>query len=188
MNYGSREKLFVRELTSIERDELKKAVKSSTSRKAIRYAQVILASSEVRDSRTLSETYHYSQRNIAVIINAFNDTGVQCIYPRKHTGRPSAMSDSQRTQLIELTKVSPMALGYPFNCWTLYRLKAAAIEREIFLRISHMSVKRILAAAGISLQRTKTWKESNDPDFEVKKNTSRNSTTPTITSVRGLSV
>ena len=171
VNFGSNKKLFVRELTAVEIDELKKAIKSSTSRKAIRYAQVILASSEGMDSKKLSETYHYSQRNIAVIINAFNEVGVQSIYPRKHTGRPSTRTESQKTQLIELTKVSPRALGYPFNSWTLYRLKAAAIEREIFVEVSHMSIKRILDAAGISLQRTKTWKESNDPDFEVKKNT-----------------
>ena len=185
MNFGSNKKLFVRELTTVEIDELKKSVKSSTSRKTIRYAQVILASSEGMDSKKLSETYHYSQRNIAVIINAFNDAGVQSIYPKKHTGRPATKTDSQQTQLIELTKASPRALGYSFNSWTLYRLKTAAMEREIFLEVSHMSVKRILDAAGISLQRTKTWKESNDPDFEVKKNTSRNSTAPIIKSTHG---
>lgn len=185
MNIKSNKKLFVRELITVEIDELKKAVKSSTSRKTIRYAQVILASSEGIDSKKLSETYHYSQRNIAVIINAFNDAGVQSIYPKKHTGRPATKTVSQETQLIELTKASPRALGYPFNSWTLYRLKTAAMEREIFLEVSHMSVKRILDAAGISLQRTKTWKESNDPDFEVKKNTSRNSTTPNIKSMHG---
>ncbi|WP_412778883.1 helix-turn-helix domain-containing protein [Acetivibrio thermocellus] len=108
-------------------------------------------------------------RNIAVIINAFNDEGIQCIYPKKHTGRSTTRTDNQKTQLIELTKVSHRALGYPFNSWTLHRLKTAAIEQKIFEEISYMSVKRILDAAGISLQRTKTWKESNDPDFQIKK-------------------
>ena len=183
MNTKSNKKLFIRKLTTVEIDELKKAIKTSTSRKTIRNAQVILSSSEGMDSKMLSETYHYSQRHIAVIINAFNDNGIQSVYPKKHTGRPVSRSDSQKTQLIELTKVSPRALGYPFNSWTLYRLKAVAIEREIFLKVSHMSVKRILDEAEISLQRTKTWKESNDPDFEVKKNTSRNSTTQTIKSM-----
>lgn len=183
MNYGSNKKLFVRELTPNEVNDLKKAVKTSTSRKTIRYAQVILASSECMDSKKLSETYHYSQRHIAIIINTFNEQGIQSIYPKKHTGRPASRTDSQETQLIELTKVSPRVLGYPFNSWTLYRLKTAAIEQGIFLEVSHMSVKRILDAAGISLQRTKTWKESNDPDFEIKKNTSRNSTTQIMESV-----
>lgn len=60
MNFGSNRKLFVRELTTVEIDELKKAVKCSTSRKTIRYAQVILAPSEGMDLKKLSETYHYS--------------------------------------------------------------------------------------------------------------------------------
>ena len=185
MNFGSNKKLFVRELTSVEIEELKKAIKTSTSRKTIRNAQVILASNEGMDSKMLSETYHYSQRYIVVIINDFNNNGIQSIYPKKHTGRPVSTTDSQKTQIIELTKVSPRALGYPFNSWTLFRLAASAVEKGIFLEVSHMSIKRILDEAGISLQRTKTWKESNDPDFEVKKNTSRNSTTPTIRSTHG---
>ncbi len=169
MNYGSNKKLFARKLTDAEINELKKAVKSSNSRKTVRYAQVILASSEGMDSKKLSETYHYSQRNIAVIINDFNNNGIQSIYPKKHTGRPAAITEEQKAQLIELIRVSPRALGYPFNSWTLYRLKTAAVERGIFAKVSHMSIKRILDSERISLQRTKTWKESNDPDFEIKK-------------------
>jgi len=125
-------------LTAEENNELRKAIKTSTSSKTIRYAQVILASSEGMDSKKLSETYHYSQHNIAVIINAFNNEGIQCIYPKKHTGRPTTRTDNQKTQLIELTKVSPRTLGYPFNSWTLHRLKTVAIEQKIFEEISHM--------------------------------------------------
>lgn len=183
MNFGSNKKLFVRELTTVEINELKKAIKTSTHRKTVRYAQVILASNEGMDSKQLSETYHYSQRHIAIIINAFNNTGLKSVYPKKHTGRPPKKTENQVNQLIELTKVSPRALGYPFNSWTLYRLRAAALERDIFVEVSHMSIKRILDNAKISLQRTKTWKESNDPDFDIKKNTSRNCIKATIKSM-----
>lgn len=185
MNYGSNKKLFVKELSATEINELEKAVKTAKARKTVRYAQVILASNKGMDSKKLSQTYHYSQRNIAVIINEFNNIGIQSIYPKKHTGRPSSWTESQETQLIELTKVSPRALKYPFNSWTLHRLRAAAIEKRIFVEISHMSVKRILDKAKISLQRTKTWKESNDPDFEIKKKTLRSSITPIIKSMHG---
>ncbi len=51
MNFGSNKKLFVRELTTVEIYELKKAITSSTSMKTIRYAQVILASGEGMDSK-----------------------------------------------------------------------------------------------------------------------------------------
>jgi len=97
------------------------------------------------DSKKLSETYHYSQHNIAVIINAFNNEGIQCIYPKKHTGRPTTRTDNQKTQLIELTKVSPRTLGYPFNSWTLHRLKTVAIEQKIFEEISLLFVGLLLS-------------------------------------------
>ena len=35
--------------------------------------------------------------------------------------------------------------------------------------ISHETIRRILQESGIKYRRTKTWKESNDPDFELKK-------------------
>jgi len=178
-------KIFVRELGVAEIEELKVVMNTAKSRKTLRRAQVILASGQGMDSKQLSETFHYTQRNIATIINEFNEVGIQSIYPKKHTGRPATITKNHETQLVELTKVSPRALGYPFNSWTLYRLRAAAIEREIFLEVSHMSVKRVLKAAGISLQRTKTWKESTDPAFEVKKNTSRNSITQTMVNMPG---
>jgi len=36
--------------------------------------------------------------------------------------------------------------------------------------ISHETIRRILQENGIKYRRTKTWKESNDPNFEIKKN------------------
>lgn len=169
MNYGSNKKLYVRELTETEVNELKQAVKSAKNIKTVKRAQVIIASSKGVDSRQLSETYHYTQRNIANIINEFNESGIESLYTRKHTGKPKTITTQQEQEIIDLTKVSPKALGYPFNSWTLDRLKAASMEQGIFKTISHMSIKRILVKYKITLQRTKTWKQSTDPDFEAKK-------------------
>ena len=138
MNYGSNKKLYVRELTEAEINELKHAAKSAKNIKTVKRAQVILASSKGVDSRQLSETYHYTQRNIANIINEFNETGTESLYPRKHTGKPKTITVQQEQEVINLTKVSPKALGYPFNSWTLDRLKAASVEQGIFNKISQI--------------------------------------------------
>ena len=71
----------------------------------------------------------------------------------------------------------PRVLGYPFNSWSLSKLKEAIEERKIIggkKTISDESIRLILEEYGISYQRTKTWKESNDPDFQIKKSASRN--------------
>ncbi len=36
--------------------------------------------------------------------------------------------------------------------------------------ISHEGLRQVLREEGVSFQRLKTWKVSNDPDFEAKKN------------------
>lgn len=49
------------------------------------------------------------------------------------------------------------------------KLKEYLIRTGVVSSISHESIRKILKKEGISFQRTKTWMESNDPEFEVKK-------------------
>ena len=163
-------KLFVRALTIDEIEKLETAVKKSNNNTTMRRAQVILLSNEKKIAKEIAETSGYNPSNVNKIIHAFNDRGIQCIIPIKSTGRPSTIKDNQKNDVVILSKVSPRSLGYAFNSWTLFKLKAASEERNIFESVSHMSIKRILAKAGISHQRTKTWMQSEDPEFEVKKN------------------
>ncbi|WP_218095023.1 hypothetical protein [Paenibacillus solanacearum] len=51
-------------------------------------------------------------------------------------------------------------------------MKEAAEERGLVPSISIETVRGILDEAQITYQHTKTWKESTDPEFEVKKNES----------------
>ena len=43
------------------------------------------------------------------------------------------------------------------------------IKKGIVKTISINTIRRILNEKGITYKRTKTWKESNDPEFEFKK-------------------
>jgi len=56
------------------------------------------------------------------------------------------------------------------NTWFLRKLAQVAEERKILKEISPEKVRQILQEAKISYQRTRTWKESDDPEFESKKN------------------
>jgi len=47
------------------------------------------------------------------------------------------------------------------------------IERGIIESISIEWLRQILKERGIKYRRTKTWKESNDPEFEFKKQRDR---------------
>jgi len=60
-------------------------------------------------------------------------------------------------------------LGQPFSRWSLEKIKEYLLNKKIVKTISIETIRTILKENKISYQRTKTWKESNDPDFERKK-------------------
>jgi transposase len=71
--------------------------------------------------------------------------------------------------MIKIALSRPVDLGLPFTQWSIPKLRAYLIKKGLFPDFSNEWVRRLLKREGISLQRTKTWKESPDPDFEVKK-------------------
>jgi hypothetical protein len=48
------------------------------------------------------------------------------------------------------------------------KLRGYLLERGLLPDYTNEWVRRLLRREGISLQRTNTWKESPDPDFEVE--------------------
>ncbi|GAA3084154.1 hypothetical protein GCM10020000_83060 [Streptomyces olivoverticillatus] len=60
-------------------------------------------------------------------------------------------------------------LSQPFTCWSIRKL--AAYLRLVHGRVIHIGREALrcpLLLRGISFQRTKTWKESPDPDRDAK--------------------
>ncbi|MCA1678886.1 MAG: winged helix-turn-helix domain-containing protein [Actinobacteria bacterium] len=51
--------------------------------------------------------------------------------------------------------------------WSLKRL-ARYLRKQRIVQVSSAHLGRILAQAGLSFQRTRTWKASPDPDYEAK--------------------
>ena len=58
----------------------------------------------------------------------------------------------------------------PFPTWSLAKLAEFLVAEGVVDDISHEGLRRVLREEGVSFQRIKTWKVSNDPDFEAKKN------------------
>src|SRR5262249_59467258 len=72
-----------------------------------------------------------------------------------------------RSSAVALSR--PHDLGLPFTHWSLPKLRDEPIESGVVESISDEGVRQVLIERGISFQRTKTWKQSNDPEFERKK-------------------
>jgi transposase len=84
-------------------------------------------------------------------------------------GRPSSLSSRQIRQLIAIALARPTDLGLPFTHWSIAKLQDYCQQQKLLPAFSDEWVRRLLRREGISFQRTKTWKESPDPQFESKK-------------------
>jgi transposase len=84
-------------------------------------------------------------------------------------GRPSSLSSRQVRQLIATALARPTDLRLPFTHWSIAKLRDYCHQKQLLPDFSGEWIRRLLRREGISFQRTKTWKESPDPDFESKK-------------------
>ena len=86
------------------------------------------------------------------------------------------MEPEEVAQIIEVATMRPKDCGLPLTTWSLRKLADFLVRRRLVSKTSANMVGRILRQNGITFQRTKTWKESNDPEFAPKKSESRRST------------
>jgi hypothetical protein len=78
-----------------------------------------------------------------------------------------------RPQQREIKKIAlsiPTDLGRPFATWSLAKLADYLVAEGVVTDISHEGLRQLLREEGVSFQAVRTWKRSNDPNFETKKN------------------
>jgi transposase len=101
------------------------------------------------------------------VIHEFNERGMDSLRPRYGGGRPRRITTDQRQQIIAVAGARPDDQGVPLTRWSLPRLSVYLAEHDI-ARVSFGHLGRLLAEAGLSFQRTRTWKASPDPDYAPK--------------------
>ncbi len=161
--------IYVRDLTAEEGNRLKRYLRNGKDPVTINRSHVILASAQGMRVPEISKRYHYSTKWVREIIHQFDDAGMEAIFPHYAGGRPPTFTEDQKARIIGVALSRPQDLGLPFTQWSLSKLQEHVVKMGIVDSISHEWVRNILRNAGISHQRTKTWKESNDPEFELKK-------------------
>ena len=162
--------VYVRPVTLNEGNKLQNIVRRSNDTVKLRRAQIILASAQGMSVPEIAEMYYCSEEHIRNLIKRFNEDGLDSLPRKKGGGRPPVITEEEKSMIVELALIPPSIVGYPFTSWSLRKLAQAAVERKIVAEISQEKVRHILNDAKVSYQRTKTWKESDDPDFDVKKN------------------
>jgi transposase len=91
-------------------------------------------------------------------------------------GRRPIITGPQIRELIDVALSSPAERGLPFSAWTVPKLAEYCRRRGLLPPITDEWVRRLLRREGLRAQRIRTWKTSNDPAFDRKKNASGSST------------
>lgn len=107
--------------------------------------------------------------HIRAVLKDFNERGFAALRPGRSPGRPRRIDEPTRERIVAVALSCPRDLGLPFTHWSLPKLRDHLIELGVVEAISHEGVRQVLSERGISFQRTKTWKQSTDPECERKK-------------------
>ena len=98
------------------------------------------------------------------VIHAFNAQGFAALDPKRNGGRPPKFGPQVRELICRVARIPPQQAGLPFTTWSLTKLVEHLHDRHRIV-VSVETVRRILRAAGVRWQATKTWKASKDPQF-----------------------
>jgi transposase len=159
--------VFVRELLPEEGNRLKRFSRKAASEVKRERALIVWASATRMSPQQIAALVGTDESHVRKVIHAFNERGFGSLDPELRGGRPRRITDEQRARIIAVAGARPDTLGVPATRWSLKRL-ARYLREQAIVEVSPAHLGRILAAAGLSFQRTRTWKASPDPDYEAK--------------------
>jgi transposase len=165
------ERVQVRDLTNDEGRKLLAIVRrGSGSVVRWRRAQIVLWSAQRMDVPAIARIAFTSEDRVRAVIHNFNDDGFDSLAPKYAGGRPPTFTLPQRREIKKLALSRPTDHDLPFSTWSLSKLAEFLVAEGVVDDISHEGLRVLLREEGVSFQAIKTFKVSNDPDFEAKKN------------------
>ncbi|HEX4862523.1 MAG TPA: IS630 family transposase, partial [Acidimicrobiales bacterium] len=165
------ERVRVREITNEEGQRLLRIVRrDSGSVVRWRRAQMVLLSAQGMNVGQIAKVAFTSEDRVREVIHNFNDDGFDSLDPKYAGGRPPKFTLPQRRAIKKIALSRPTDHDLPFSTWSLSKLAEFLVAEGVVDDISHEGLRVLLREEGVSFQRIKTWKVSNDPDFEAKKN------------------
>jgi transposase len=158
--------VFVRELAPHEGQRLKRLSKQSKVASTRQRASILLASNTLMSVPQIARMWITDESHVRRVIHEFNQYGFESLRPRFGGGRPRRISTDDEQRIVAVAGARPDTLGVPYTRWSLSKLSRYLRRQGIAVSPAHLG--RILARNGISLQRTRSWKQSPDPDYEQK--------------------
>ena len=102
------------------------------------------------------------------VIHNFNRDGFDALYPRYAGGRPQTFTLPKRQRDQADRAERPADLDQPFATWSLAKLADYLVAEGVVDGHLPRGAAALLREEGVRFQAVRTWKRSNDPDFEAK--------------------
>jgi len=131
--------VFVRELSPEEGMQLRDISRKAKYQSKRQRAMILLASATGMSAPQIAELVRSDESHVRKVIHAFN---------------------------VALARTRPDHQGVPLTRWSLPKLVVHLAA--IGIDLSEEALRQTLIGAGLSHQRTRSWKWSPDPDFQAK--------------------
>ena len=168
----------IRALTDAEQLVLRSKLRDKTL--SVRVWERYRMIGELADGRSAAEVADRTGCHLSLVydwLHRFNETGFATFEAAPNPkGRPPSIGVGQIRSLIRVATSRPEDLGLPFTDWSVAKLHQYCAAKGLLPACTDEWVRRLLRREGVTYQRTKRWKQSNDPLFEQKKGGSSTST------------
>jgi transposase len=164
------ERVRVRRLSDDEGRRLQGIVRrGTTSAVRFRRAMIVLASAGGNTVPVIARLVQADENTVREVIHRFNEIGMKALDPRWAGGRPRLLTPDEENLVVATATTRPRKLGRPFTRWSIRKLADHLAEvPDQRIRIGREALRELLKRRGVTFQRTKTWKESTDPDRDAK--------------------
>lgn len=132
-----------------------------------RRAQSVLWSAQRMDVPTIAKMAFTSGDRVREVIHNFNDDGFDSLDAKYAGGRPPKFTLPQRQRIKRIALARPTDHDLPFSTWSLSKLAEFVVAEGVVDDASHEGLRALLREEGVSFQRLKTFKVSNDPNYEA---------------------
>ena len=124
--------------------------------------QALYLLSEGKNCTQVARTLKRSRRTVLNWLNAFNKEGLDGIVPNPPPGRPSSLSEEQKTALKDDVLQHPRDLGYDFSNWE-GKTVAFHVSKKFDVELGVRQAQRLLHQLGFTLQRPRYHFQKADP-------------------------
>jgi transposase len=129
---------------------------------------VLLSAEQNMTAQQIGQIVRKNDQTVRRWIKRYNTEGVNGLSDAPRPGAPEKVTPEYCERLLNIVRQRPRALEQPYSLWTLARL-ADFMAEETGVRVSAVTVRRILKDGGIVLSRPQHTISSPDPEYKVKK-------------------